>query len=124
MTLNIQSYYATLDRGDLHAAVAMLASEVEFAMIIPSGVNRGRGRDGMLAYLTARPPVDRKHNMIGAAADGDLQFAHGTVTDGDVVTGFFVGAMHLNADGLIDRYQVSFDTDFALVPTHGNGSNS
>lgn len=116
MTLNIQDYYSTLDSGDLAAAVEMLAPDVEFVMILPSGTNRGSGRDAMLTYLTARPPVDRKHNLLSVADDGDLQFAHGSVTDAGRVTGYFVGAMHLDGAGLVDRYQVSFDADFALVP--------
>ncbi|MGU3432465.1 nuclear transport factor 2 family protein [Actinomycetes bacterium M1A6_2h] len=117
MTLNIQNYYATLDGGDLEAAVALLAPDVEFAMILPTGTHTGSGRDAMLTYLTARPPVDRKHNLLGVAADGDVQFAHGSVTDAGRTTGYFVGAMHFDGAGLVDRYQVSFDADFALVPT-------
>ncbi|MBY6412173.1 nuclear transport factor 2 family protein [Rhodococcus sp. BP-252] len=116
MKLRILDYYATLDAGDLDAAVAMLADDVEYAMVLPTGVSRKSGRAAMLEYLNGRPPVDRKHRLLRSAADGDLQFAHGAVTEGDRVTGYFVGSMHLDANGLVDRYQVSFDAEFALLP--------
>ncbi|SNS77879.1 nuclear transport factor 2 family protein [Rhodococcoides kyotonense] len=116
MKLKILDYYATLDEGHLDAAVAMLAENVEFAMVLPTGANRKSGRAAMLEYLKGRPPVDRKHRLFRSAADGDLQFAHGAVTEGDRTTGYFVGVMHLGADGLIDRYQVSFDAEFGLLP--------
>ncbi len=113
----IDNYYATIDAGRLDEAVAMLAPDVEFAMILPTGENRGSGRDKMLEYLRNRPPVNRKHVLARLAADQDLEFAQGSVTEDDVrTTGFFVGAMHIGYDGLVDRYQVSFSPDFALLP--------
>lgn len=112
----IDKYYATIDAGKLDEAVAMLAPDVEFAMILPTGENRGSGRDEMLEYLRNRPPVNRKHVVTRLASDRDLEFAQGSVTEEDVrTTGFFVGAMHIGADGLVDRYQVSFSPDFALL---------
>lgn len=117
MSLDIENYYAAVDGGDLDAAVAMLSEDVEFAMILPTGVNRGRGRDSMLGYLRGRPPVDRKHRIRSAAVDGAVQFAHGAVTENGIkTTGYFVGVMHVDAAGLIDRYQVSFDTEFSVQP--------
>ncbi|WP_072803220.1 nuclear transport factor 2 family protein [Rhodococcoides yunnanense] len=115
MTLNITEYYATLDEGRLDDAVALLAEDVEFAMILPTGANKKTGRAAMLEYLRGRPPVGRKHRILRAAEDRDLQFVHGAVTEGDRTTGFFVGVMHVDGQGLIDRYQVSFDSEFFLV---------
>ncbi|MGQ4601450.1 nuclear transport factor 2 family protein [Nocardia sp. R6R-6] len=118
MSLAIEGYYATLDSGRLDDAVALLAEDVEFAMLLPTGVKLGRGRAAMLDYLQGRPKVNRKHRLLRVAADNGVEFAHGAVTENDVTTtGFFVGAMHIDASGLIDRYQVSFSTDFALIPT-------
>ncbi|MET0198506.1 MAG: nuclear transport factor 2 family protein [Rhodococcus fascians] len=117
MKLTILDYYATLDSGRLDDAVAMLAEDVEFAMVLPTGVNKKSGRAAMLDYLRGRPPVDRKHRILRSAADTGVQFAYGAVTDGGRVTGHFVGVVHVGPDGLIDRYQVSFDAEFALLPT-------
>ncbi|OZG25817.1 hypothetical protein BH683_027085 [Williamsia sp. 1138] len=113
----IEEYYATLDSGHLEDAVGLLADDVQFTMVLPTGINRDGGRMSMLDYLRARPDVDRKHVLLRVAADGDVLFAHGAVTErGSVTTGYFVGVMHVNADGLVDRYQVSFDPEFSLLP--------
>ncbi|MBA4021855.1 nuclear transport factor 2 family protein [Williamsia soli] len=113
----IEEYYATLDSGRLEDAVGLLAEDVQFTMVLPTGINRDGGRMSMLGYLRARPDVDRKHVLLRVAADGDLLFAHGAVTEkGAVTTGYFVGVMHVNDDGLVDRYQVSFDPEFSLLP--------
>jgi ketosteroid isomerase-like protein len=116
MTYVIEDYYATVDSGNLRDATALLAEDVEFAMVLPTGTNRDRGRAAMFDYLDGRPQVNRKHQLLRVAADGDLQFAYGAVTENDsVTTGWFVAAMHIGADGRIDRYQVSFSPDFALL---------
>ncbi|MEU4314313.1 nuclear transport factor 2 family protein [Nocardia sp. NPDC024068] len=121
MSYVIEDYYATVDSGRLRDAVALLAEDVDFAMVLPTGVNRDRGRSAMFDYLDGRPPVNRKHVLLRVAADGDIQFAHGAVTENDTVTtGYFVSAMHLDAAGLVDRYQVSFSADFPLVPRPSN----
>lgn len=118
MNLAIEGYYATLDSGRLDDAVALLAEDVQFAMLLPTGVNLGHGRAAMLEYLEGRPKVNRKHRLLRVAADNGVEFAHGAVTENEVTTtGYFVGAMHIDADGLIDRYQVAFSTEFALIPT-------
>lgn len=117
MGYEIEEYYARIDSGRLDDATKMLAADVEFLMALPNGVNRDSGRAAMLAYLSGRPKVDRKHRLVRVAADGDTQFVYGDVTEhGGTVTGHFLGAMHLDRDGLIDRYQVSFIPDYALVP--------
>ncbi|MGZ8178801.1 nuclear transport factor 2 family protein [Williamsia sp. SKLECPSW1] len=120
----IEKYYATIDEGRLDDAVTMLAPDVEFAMILPGGENRGRGRDRMFEYLSGRPPVGRRHVLRRVADDRDVEFAQGMVTeagpDGDAVTtGHFVGVMHIGDAGLVDRYQVSFSADFAVLPSDG-----
>lgn len=117
MGILIEEYYATLDSGRLEDAVALLAEDVRFAMVLPTGVNHAAGRESMLGYLRGRPKVDRKHKLLRVAADGDVLFAHGAVTENDTVTtGYFVGVMHVGGDGLVDRYQVSFDPEFSLLP--------
>ncbi|MCJ0906761.1 nuclear transport factor 2 family protein [Rhodococcus sp. ARC_M6] len=117
MSSVIETYYATVDDGRLKDAVALLAENVEFAMVLPAGANYGNGRAAMLDYLSGRPPVDRKHKVLRVAADGDLHFLHGSVTEnGTKTTGYFVGVMHVDAAGLVDRYQVSFDAEFSLLP--------
>ena len=116
MSSDIETYYATVDSGRVEDAVAMLTENVEFAMVLPSGTKHDKGREVMLGYLQGRPPVDRRHHVMRVAVADDLQFAHGKVTDDGVTTGYFVGVMHVDAAGKVDRYQVSFDPDFSLLP--------
>lgn len=122
MTHAIEIYYATVDSGRFEEATALLAADVEFAMVLPTGTKLDAGRETMLGYLRGRPDVDRKHHVRRVAVDGDLQFAYGDVTEhgGTVTTGHFAAAMHLDADGLVDRYQVSFSAEFALLPNGGD----
>ncbi|ORJ92559.1 hypothetical protein A6F55_24030 [Prescottella equi] len=120
----IDNYYALIDEGRLDDAVTLLAPDVEFAMVLPAGENRGRGRDRMLEYLLNRPPVNRKHVLLRVASDRDVEFAQGKVTEngsggGAVTTGYFVGVMHVDDRGFIDRYQVSFSFDFTILPNEG-----
>ncbi|WP_433203094.1 nuclear transport factor 2 family protein [Nocardia sp. CA-107356] len=118
MSSAIEGYYATLDSGRLDDAVALLAEDIQFAMLLPTGVNLGHGRAAMLEYLQGRPKVNRKHRLLRVATADGVEFAHGAVTENDLTTtGYFLGAMHIDADGLIDRYQVSFSAEFALIPT-------
>ncbi|MBF4996927.1 nuclear transport factor 2 family protein [Nocardia sp. BSTN01] len=117
MNYPIEDYYAVVDSGKLGDAVDLLAEDVEFVMVLPSGVRTGRGRAAMLEYLGGRPDVDRKHRVLRVAADGDMQFAHGAVIEnGTVTTGYFVAAMHFDAAGRIDRYQVTFNAEFPVLP--------
>jgi hypothetical protein len=112
----IEEYYSAVDGGRLEEAMAMLAADVEFTMVLPGGENRDRGRGRMLEYLRNRPPVNRKHVLQRTAVDRDLEFAQGRVTEnGTTTTGYFVGVMHVGDDGLVDRYQVIFSADFALM---------
>lgn len=117
MSSVIETYYATVDSGRLEDAVALLAENVEFVMVLPTGANYGSGRASMLDYLSGRPPVDRKHKVLRVAAEEDLHFLHGSVTEnGTKTTGYFVGVMHVDSAGLVDRYQVTFDAEFSLIP--------
>ncbi|MFW2244099.1 hypothetical protein ACNUP4_38730, partial [Rhodococcus opacus] len=73
-------------------------------------------RADMLDYLRGRPPVDRRHVLLRTSSAGDVQFAYGSVVENDVkTTGYFLAAMHLDSDGTIDAYEVSFDTEFSIL---------
>jgi hypothetical protein len=47
--------------------------------------------------------------------DGDIGFYYGKVTEGGATTGRFLSAVRLGADGLIESYEVTFDTEHVLV---------
>ena len=114
--LVIEQYYAILDSGRIDDAVALLDEQIQFAIVLPGTVRRGHSRADMLSYLRGRPPVDRRHVLLRTSSAGDVQFAYGSVVENETrTTGYFLAAMHLDADGGIDAYEVSFDTEFSIL---------
>jgi ketosteroid isomerase-like protein len=108
-------YYQALDDRRIDAALELLDPDIEFTMVLPAGVRRGRGREDMRAYLGARGPVERAHVLLRQARDADVEFCYGRVTDDGVTTGRFLSGARVGADGLIVSYEVTFDTEHVLV---------
>lgn len=114
--LRLTRYYAAVDRSDLEAAAAMLHPSVAFAMHLPAGATRGDTREELIGYLTGRGDVVRRHQPLRMSRDGDLEFVYGAVVeDGTRTTGHFLASVRIDQNGLIAAYQVSFDTELALV---------
>jgi hypothetical protein len=120
--LQLAHYYSTLDDGGIADAVSLLHEDVRYAIVLPSGVNRGTSRQGIQGYLESRPPVQRKHHLLRTARDGDTEFVYGAVTDNGAVTGRFAAVAHLDGDGTIDAYQVTFDLELVVVPSTEEGA--
>ncbi|WP_447644535.1 nuclear transport factor 2 family protein [Nocardioides zeae] len=112
---HLTRYYADVDAGDIDAAQARLHPEVTFAIHLPAESRRGTTSEEMVGYLRGRGSVDRAHHLLRTGVDGDVEFAYGAVVeDGVTTTGHFLAAVRV-ADGLITRYQVSFDVELALL---------
>ena len=114
--LQLARYYATLDDIGIRDAVSLLHEEVGYAIVLPNGVLRGASRQDMLDYLESRPPVQRRHDLLRTAVDGDTEFVYGTVTDNDAGTGRFAAVARLE-DGAIRTDQVTFDLELVCVPS-------
>jgi hypothetical protein len=115
--LRLAHYYSTLDDGGIPEAVSLLHEDVRYAIVLPNGVVRGSHRKDMQAYLESRPPVQRRHHLLRTAVDGDTEFVYGMVTDNGNVTGRFAAVAHVDADRMIDAYQVTFDLELVVVPS-------
>jgi hypothetical protein len=116
--LQLTRYYAAVDRDDLETAAGLLHQGVTFAVHLPSGVNRGTTRQGLIGYLTGRGDVVRRHVPLRTSRDGDVEFVYGAVVEDEArTTGHFVATARIDPDGLIAAYHVSFDTELALVAT-------
>jgi ketosteroid isomerase-like protein len=115
--LRLAHYYSTLDDDGIADAVSLLHEDVRYVIVLPSGVNRGTSRQGIRDYLESRPPVQRRHHLLRTARDGDTEFVYGAVTDNGNVTGRFAAVAHVDADGMIDAYQVTFDLELVVVPS-------
>ena len=116
--LHLTRYYAAVDRDDLAAAAAMLHPRVTFALHLPSGTTRGGTREELIGYLTGRGEVVRRHLPLRGSRDGDVEFVYGAVVEDQTrTTGHFLASVRVDPDGLIDAYQVSFDTELVLLAT-------
>jgi len=114
--LTLAAYYAAVDGARLDEALTHLADDVRFSIVVPTGTVRGEGHDGIRGYFSGRGDVDRRHVPLRMSRADDLEFVYGAVVeDGVRTTGHFLASAHLNADGLIDGYQVAFDPELALL---------
>lgn len=116
-SVTLVRYYAAVDAGDLETAMALVAPDVRSAILLPGAAVRGTGRDDLRSYLANRGPVVRRHVPQRESVVGDLEFVYGAVVeDGTTVTGHFLAAARIGADGLITGYQVAFDPELGLLP--------
>jgi hypothetical protein len=120
--LQLARYYSTLDDGRIADAVALLHEKIRYGMFLPGAVGRGFGREDMRAYLESRPPVQRKHVLLSTSRDGDVEYVYGAVTDNGNTTGHFAAVAHVDGDGMIDAYQVTFDLELVVVPSTEEGA--
>lgn len=110
-------YYKNLDAGDLEAALALMAPDVAFVISIPGAVRRGTDRSGVADYLGSRGDIVRRHDLLRTSIAGDVEFAYGAVVDdGTRVTGHFLAAAQITAEGTIGAYHVTFEPDPVLTP--------
>lgn len=110
------TYYSRVDAGDLEAGLALLSSNVSFAILLPGSAVRGTDRDGVRRYLEGRGPVDRRHVPTHATRTGELEFVYGAVVeDGVTITGHFLASARIDDGGLITGYQVAFDPELGLA---------
>jgi len=114
--LTLTAYYAAVDRSAFDEALTHVSPAIRFAIAVPTGTIRGAGHDGIRDYFSGRGTVDRRHVPLRSSSAGDMEFIYGAVVeDGTRTTGHFVAAAHLDASGLIDAYQVSFDPELTLL---------
>lgn len=116
-TSTLVRYYAAVDAGDLDAAMALVAPDVRFAIHLPGRAVRGEARQGLVDYLSGRGDVVRRHVPRRSSVADDVEFVYGAVVeDGSTTTGHFLAAVRFDEQGLIARYQVSFDPELGLLP--------
>jgi ketosteroid isomerase-like protein len=115
-TATLVQYYAAVDTNDIDTAMALVAPDVTFAILLPARAVRGTSRHDLVDYLSGRGDVVRRHVPQRTSIAGDLEFVYGAVVEDDAtVTGHFLAAAHVGKDGLITGYQVVFDPDLGLL---------
>lgn len=118
-TATLTRYYECVDAGEFDAAMALVAPDVTFAIVLPGGAVRGEARSGLIDYLSGRGEVIRHHVPQRIAVVEDMEFVYGAVVEDDTTTtGHFLAAVRINEDGLIAAYQVAFDPEHGLFPAN------
>lgn len=111
----LREYMARMDGQDPDKALELLEPAFRFHIALPGGQRSGRSREDFAAYIAGRNAVERTHEIVRYAVDGDVETAYGFVIEKGVATGAFLSAVQVSPAGLMARYQSYFTTDFDLV---------
>jgi hypothetical protein len=111
----LPEYMARLDADQPAEALELMEPDLRFLLALPGRQIGGESREDFADYITTRKPVDRVHNIMRRAVDGDLEIVYGVVTEQGEVTGSFLSAARVSPAGRMRRYLSFFDTSFQLV---------
>jgi hypothetical protein len=112
--ITLTRYLGHVDNGEFDRAMSLFATDVKFAIVLPTGTVRGDHRSDFVDYLKSRGQVARRHHARYTTSSDGVEFAYGDVVDNDTQTiGHFLSAGRLN-DGLITAYQVTFEPHLDL----------
>ena len=110
----LRDYMKRMDGPDPSQALECLEPDLQFVIALPSGQVRGTSQEDFAAYIGARAAVDRAHHILREAADGDMEFACGVVTEGGEQRGTFISVAMVSGAGRMRRYVSFFDPDLPL----------
>jgi len=111
----LREYMARMDGQDPKRALELLEPGFRFLISLPGGQRTGASREEFAAYIAGRNAVDRRHEIVRYAVDGDVETAYGFVVDEGATTGAFLSAVRVSSAGLMAGYQSFFTPDFDLV---------
>ncbi|MFE3826843.1 nuclear transport factor 2 family protein [Streptomyces sp. NPDC059092] len=111
----LRAYLARMDSDHPERALELLVPDFRFLIALPGREARGTSRDDFAAYIAGRAAVDRVHEVLRTAGDGDLETVYGVVTESGKTLGSFLSAAVVTPDGQLARYQSFFTTTFDLV---------
>ncbi|MEU9958831.1 nuclear transport factor 2 family protein [Streptomyces sp. NPDC050982] len=111
----LRAYMAAMDGQDPDKALELLEPDFRFLIALPGGQRTGESREDFAGYIAGRAAVDRTHEIVRYAVDGDVETAYGFVVEKGVTAGAFLSAAQISPAGLMARYQSFFTTDFDLV---------
>jgi len=112
----LAEYMARMDGEKPAEALELLEPDLRFLLALPSGRVTGQSREDFAGYIANRNPVERVHNILRHAVDGELEVVYGVVTEKGEPTGAFLSAARVSPEGRIQRYLSFFDaSDFRLI---------
>lgn len=110
----IPRYMGALDGNDPAGAMDLVEPDVSFNIFIPSGTVSGTSREELWGYVSGRPPLVRRHNILRTTRSGDFETTYGVVTDDGRETGAFLASARISEHGRLQRYLVYFNLDIRL----------
>lgn len=111
----LREYMSRMDSVDPETVLELLEPDFRFLIALPAGDATGESREDFAKYLAGRNAVQRVHNLLRAAVDGDTETVYGVVTEAGQPVGHFLSAAVISPAGRIARYQAYFSTTFQLV---------
>lgn len=117
--LLIPRYMGALDGNDPAGAMELVEPDVSFNIVLPQSTVSGSSREDLWGYVSGRPPVVRRHNILRSTQSGDFETVYGVVTDDGRETGAFLASARISERGLLQRYLVYFDLDIRLFDLEG-----
>jgi hypothetical protein len=115
--LQLARYFASVDGADPRSALELVPPSLAFAFVRPDSTIAG-GRAELEQFIHARPR--REHRLLAAFGRGHVQLAVGESVEGDEIVGTFQVVMHIDDEGLIERYYAAVHPALHLRP--GGGS--
>jgi hypothetical protein len=111
----LREYMSRMDSAVPETVLELLEPDFRFLIALPAGDAIGQSREDFATYLAGRNAVDRAHNLLRAAVDGDTETVYGVVTESGRPVGNFLSAAVISPAGRIARYQAYFSTTFQLL---------
>lgn len=108
-------YMACMDGQNPEKALDYLEPDFRFLLALPGGQMSGQSREDFARYIAGRDAVERVHNVLRSAVDGNVEMVYGVVTESGRPTGAFHSAAVVSANGRMLRYQSFFTTSFELL---------
>ncbi|MBP2369461.1 nuclear transport factor 2 family protein [Pseudonocardia parietis] len=116
----IDDYFACLDGPNPLSGLDLVEPDIEFLLALPTGEVSGSGRADLAAYISGRPSVGRRHNVLRRSVDGDMEMVYGFISEGDGRgTGGFVSVGLVSENGRLARYQSFFHPSFTMYQLPG-----
>lgn len=111
----LRDYMAAMDGDDPQKALECVEPDFQFLLALPGGQVTGTSKEDFARYIAGRNAVQRVHEVLRSAVDGDLETVYGVVTESGRPTGAFLSAAVVSPAGKMARYQSFFTTSFELV---------
>lgn len=114
----IANYFARLDGPEPLTGLELVESDIEFLLALPGYEVSGHGLDDLGSYISGRPAVGRKHRVLRASRDDELEMVYGVVVEGpeEKPTGSFASVGVVSPNGKLARYQAFFHPTFSMFP--------